>query len=607
MKKNTLLINLFVFMLIFVFFLVGCTNVTNKETSVKESKIFKVAAVQFNSQLNKRDENINALIKVITEAAKNGAKLIVTPEMVTTGYYYKNREAIEPFVDTIPGITTQKLTEVAKEYHTYIVVGLPEVDSETGIYYNAAALIGPEGYIGKYRKMHQWETEEHWAAWGDLGVPVYDTEIGKIAINICMDSAYFESARLAAVNGADILAFPTNSSAQAISALQARAEQNGLYIVSANRSNTENGFHMIGASAVWSPAGEKLVEAKYVAKEEEDIDEPTIVYAEINPSHYENAAKERLNERRTELYQDLMLYIAPWDYTKNTTENDITAAALQYEPVIGDKEANTTIIKELINDALIKAEKEGTKLDLIVLPELALTGPVAELNEINIFAETLDGATVKTFKELAATNEVHIVFGMIEKEGDKLYDSAILVEPKGEVVGKYRKTHLNESDKSWATQGDEIKVFETDLGKIGIMIGYDALFPEVAGVMMVNRADIITIPTSWDLQYGKELQINKDISANRYPDGSMCLWDSIAMSSQAYTIVSNFTGTENNYLGGSALFTLDPLYGLDQPVVTLEKRDALVMRFSTIQADWWFNQEKLVQSRRTAFYKPLVH
>ncbi len=568
---------------------------------------FKAAAVQFNPQLNERDKNIEELLKVVTDAAKQGSKLIVTPEMATTGYYYANREAIAPFVDTIPGYTTKKFEEVAKKYDAYIVVGLPEVDSETELYYNAAALVGPEGYIGKYRKTHQWETEEHWAAWGDLGVPVYETKVGKIAINICMDSAYFESARLAAVNGADILAFPTNSSAQAISALQARAIQNGLYIVSANRSNTENGFHMIGASAIWSPEGKKLAEAAFTPSPDKDIHESTIIYGEIDRTQYNNQGKKRLKERRPELYKDLMLYIAPWDYSKNNDSHDISAVVLQYEPVIGNKEENLKKIKALLQKSLQEGKKKGKAVQLVVLPELSTTGPIKELDTVKEAAEDLDGTTVKTFAKLAKDNNLHIVFGMIEKEGEKLYNSAVLVGPKGEVMGSYRQTHLNEPDKKWATPGNALKVFSTDIGKIGVMIGYDAVFPEVAGVMAVKRADIIAMPSRWNGIFDREIEINPSISANKYPTGAMSLWDSVAMSAQAYTVVSNLIGTDSNYFGQSGLYTLDPLYGLDQPMIALKNQeDPFLMEFKTLQNDWWFNQQRLIESRRTYFYKPLI-
>ncbi|HYE81707.1 MAG TPA: nitrilase-related carbon-nitrogen hydrolase [Clostridia bacterium] len=599
---------------IIVFVIILCILITNSGISnicmadaIPTTGTFKAAAVQFNPQLNERDKNIDALVAVVTEAAQEGAKLIVTPEMATTGYYYPDRKAIEPFVDTIPGITTRRFEEVARQNDVYIVIGMPELDKETGLFYNSAALVGPEGYIGKYRKTHQWETEEHWAAWGDLGVPVYDTKLGKIAINICMDSAYFETARLAAVNGADILTFPTNSSAQAISALQARAVQNGLYIVSANRSNTENGFHMIGASAVWSPKGEKLAEAAFVLNKDEDINEPTILYADIDPALYKNDSKERLKERRPELYKDLMLYVAPWDYTKTVEDREVTAVSLQYEPVIGKKQENMDKIKKLVADARKEAKEKGKKIDLFVLPEMSVTGPISDSKAIGESAEELTGVTVNFFKEIAKENAAYIVFGMIEKEAGNLYNTAVLIDQEGGIAGSYRQTHLNSNDVKWAKAGDEIKVFSTNIGKIGVMLGYDAVFPEVAGLMAVKRADIIAIPARWNGSLDRKIEINRSISANRYPEGTWCIWDSIAMSAQAYTIVSNFIGTENGYIGNSALYALDPLYGLDQPVAaSKDKEEALMVHFNTVQSKWWFNQEYLIHSRRTFFYKPLI-
>ncbi|MEI8631616.1 nitrilase-related carbon-nitrogen hydrolase [Vibrio sp. PP-XX7] len=231
---------------------------------------FLAASVEFNPTFHDRDKNITKLSADIERALKHGAKLVVAPEMATTGYLYETREEIKPYVDTIPGVTSKALEKLAKQYDAYIVVGMPEKDPKTDIYYNSSILVGPTGLVGKYRKTHLWESEEHWSAWGDLGIPVFDTALGKIAINICMDSGYFESARIAAIEGADIIAFPTNSSIQAIYYNQAHAMHNGVYIVEANRNNTEKGYHMVGMSAIWDPNGHKLAATPYTDKKEKD-------------------------------------------------------------------------------------------------------------------------------------------------------------------------------------------------------------------------------------------------------------------------------------------------------------------------------------------------
>lgn len=554
---------------------------------------FKAAALQFNPVMHDRDGNVKNLCAEIETLLEQGVKLVVAPEMSTTGYGYQSREDIAPYVDTLPGHATDAISALTKKYHAYVVFGMAEKDAKTDIYYNSAALVGPEGYIGSYRKTHQWETEEHWAAWGDKGVPVFATELGNIAINVCMDAAYFESARLAAVNGADILAFPTNSSAQAVSALPARAIQNGMYIVSANRSNTELGFHMIGSSAIWSPTGKKLVEAPLIASEKEDVDAAAAYIATIDPAQYQNANKALFMQRRPELYQNLMLRVGPWDYTKSAESKHVNAVALQYTPQ-GSEEQNKASIQKLMENV--------SDADLVVLPELSLIGtvsgtPKADAKQAAEFASSL-----------AVKYGTAVIIGAVEEKNGKLYNTSVLVDAAGKVAGTYYKTHLSESDRKWATAGDDIPVFSVDgIGKIGMLIGDDVCFPETAGVLTTKRADVIAIPSAWYGQYGGFFEINNKLSANPFPANAMVLWDAVSEGAQSYTITANFVGGEKGYLGSSALNTLDPLYGLDQPLAASKTEEqALSMSFDTLQSSWWYNQEMLINSRRCDYYKPLV-
>lgn len=562
----------------------------------------KIAAIQFNPKLNRRNANIKELKGLVREAAENGAELIVTPEMATTGYHYLDRSAISPYVDTIPGLTTAQFSEIAKAYQTHIVIGMAELDSETGLYYNSAALVGPEGYIGKYRKIHQWVVENYWSCWGDIGCPVFETEIGNIAMIICQDATYLESARLAAVNGADILCFPTNSSGASISMLQHWAEMNGLYIVSANRSDKEEDFNMIGASAIWAPNGEKIAEAPFTS--EVTGCSPSILYGTINTSDYQNHAKSRMLERRMDAYKELMLFLGPWDYTKNTHSRSIKAATLQYEPIIGDKQANLSKVKKLVR------EKVEGDVNLIVLPELSLIGPVKTIRkqDIHPFAETDDGPTIQEMKQLAREVEAHIVFGFAEQEMPHFYNAALLISPQGEVIGKHRKIHLNEQNDKWATPGDRIFVTPVNgFGRVGMMIGYDATFPEVSSVLAVKRADMICIPASWSGEHGVELSMNQQIFPRPYPKGTVSTWDAVAKGAQAYTIVSNFVGTSVEFKGRSAIYNLDQNYVHDQTVIASDSQEeVLVNQFHTMKTDWWLNQEKLILTRRTSYYKPLV-
>ncbi|WP_431801413.1 nitrilase-related carbon-nitrogen hydrolase [Halobacillus andaensis] len=611
MNYKALFVVLFLFSFVFAPF--QTEAVTDKSSDKrghkqekKLSEPFKAASIQFNPELKKPEKNIKELYKETEKAFKNGAKLVVAPEMATTGYMFESREDIAPFVEQIPGPTTEIFSELAAEYNSYIVFGMPEVDPGTDLYYNSSVLIGPEGLIGKYRKMHLWETDAYWAARGDSEVPVYDTELGKVAMNICMDSAYYETARIAAVKGADILAFPTNSSAQTISALPARAQQNGLYVVSSNRSNTEEGFHMAGGSAIWSPHGEKLAEAPYSPDEDNDIDETKVIYDEVDPEHYQNDNKELLKERRPELYKELSQYIQPWDSRATTESKKVKAMALQYSPKLSDKKTNQKKVSKLIEEE-VSTSKDT---DLIVLPELSFTGPVTDksINSIYSLSEKDQGNTYQFISQLAKKHNINLVYGMIERENDQLYNSAILVNENGKIKGKYRKTHLDHNEKRWATPGSSLPVFDIEgLGKIGLLIGDDVRFPEASGVLSVKRADMIAVPVSWSGEYSGNMEINKNISENQYPDHSVVLWDAVAIGAQAYTIFANFVGSEHEFKGSSGLYTLDPLYGLDQPVIgSSTDEEAVPFEFNTIQAEHWFNQEKLLQSRHPVYYDSLI-
>ena len=118
------------------------------------SQAFQAAAVQFEPSLGNKEGNIAGLLSLVEQAATAGADLIVTPEMGTTGYCWFDRAEVKPMVEPIPGPTTKHFTELASRLGCHIVIGMPEVDPVTDLYYNSAVLIGPDGVVGKHRKTH---------------------------------------------------------------------------------------------------------------------------------------------------------------------------------------------------------------------------------------------------------------------------------------------------------------------------------------------------------------------------------------------------------------------------------------------------------------------
>ena len=194
---------------------------------------------------------------MVEEAARNDAKLIVLVEMATTAYCFFDRAEIAPYVEPIPGPTTERFGELAARYGCYIVVGMPEVDPETDIYYNSLALVGPEGVVGKYRKTHSFISENTWAKDGDLDLPVFRTELGNLGSLICMDASFPETARVLALRGADVICFPTNWLLEKAPAPAwiTRAFENGVYLIAADRWGNERTVEFSGGSAVIDPDG----------------------------------------------------------------------------------------------------------------------------------------------------------------------------------------------------------------------------------------------------------------------------------------------------------------------------------------------------------------
>lgn len=458
---------------------------------------YRVAAIQFEPRLFAKEENLEALLRLTEEAALGGAKLIVTPEMATTAYCWASREEVAGEVEPVPGPTTARFAEIATRHACWIVVGLAEVDPETGIFYNSAVLIGPEGPIGLYRKTHAYISEPKWAKDGDLGLPVFATPLGRIAMTICMDACYPETARVPALAGADVICFPTNwlSEKSPSPSWMARAAENGVYFIAANRHGLERGVQFSGGSAVIDPDG-----AVQSALDIGDglvwgwIDLARARTKRLHPERPENL----LADRRPDAYGAMTLNSYLWNPAEFhglygmrplPEERHSRVAVVQFAPAAGDVEAN-----------LARIEREAAALaetDLIVFPELAVAGPVTDRRSAERLAEPIPGPTTDRLQAIAAASGVFLVVGLVEREAGsgRLYNSAVLIGPEG-IAGRYRKLHLAAEDRAWATAGDGgLPTFDIPPGRVGLQIGYDALFPEAARALALDGADVIAYPS----------------------------------------------------------------------------------------------------------------
>lgn len=177
----------------------------------------KVATTNIRGGFDK-EENVDHLIQMAEEAAKNGAKLVVFAEQYIQGYFPKLTGPLTTEIvrhhqkeaEIIPeGESVQKIINCAQKNDIYIAFGMTERDKNFyDVLYNTAVLVGPEGYIGNYRKVHQPVDEKHIYTRGD-DFPVFNTKIGKIGMAICLDKYMVESARELTLRGAEMICFLT--------------------------------------------------------------------------------------------------------------------------------------------------------------------------------------------------------------------------------------------------------------------------------------------------------------------------------------------------------------------------------------------------------------
>jgi predicted amidohydrolase len=449
---------------------------------------------------------------------------------------------------------------------------------------------------------------------------VFETRFGRIALLICQDANYVETFRLAALGGADVVCFSTNSSGQTIGHLQARAIQNGVYIVSANRSDTEveryNGkpFEMKGCSAVWSPQGKKLAEAR--------IKGEAIVYAEIDPAAF-HLRKVRLSQRRPETYKALARHVAPWNLRATKKPRRIEAVAVQYLPTPAAVQENCQLIEQLLeerlgstrNSAPVKNGKSASPADgrLIVLPELSLIGRTTA-EKTRALAEPFDeGPTYRWAAALARRYESFVVCGLAERDGEQLFNAAIVVNPKGERIGHARKVHLNRDDRAWAAAGDGWTVVHAEqLGRLGILVGNDSYVPEAGTVMAIQRADVVAVSADWhgEIAGDEGIAINDDINPHA-KQKAMVLWDEMSWGHQFFTVVANSAASDVGPGGRSGVYSTDPIYGIASTTfAATDEREVVVGRFQTLNGahpEHWIDQHHYIGSRRPdSLYYPLL-
>lgn len=549
---------------------------------------YLAAAIQFEPELGRPDANVPHLLSLAEEAALHGARLIVLPEMANVGYCFADRTEIAPYVQPVPGAFTSQVEALAARYACVVVCGMGEVDGDSGLYYNTAMVVGPQGYLGKYRKTHFFSADAKWAVEGDLGFPVWDTPVGRLGVAICMDATYPEVGRLLALQGAEVVCFPTNwvGSHTPDHRWMSQAYENGVYWIAANRCGHERGLQFLGGSSVIAPDGQ----VRSLAGPDDRIVYGEIDLAVAGAHRYGDARPEhKLADRRPELYREMMQAPYTWSPAYYHTlygspglpePRSSRVAIVQCDRPSADFPVTPSSVLSLLSE---------DEVDLVVIPELLFSAvsPLESKNSSGL-------QDIEPLIALARARSCLVAGTVLDREGDKLFNTAVLVD-RDQVLGTQRKCHLSGDDCTWATAGSgPFRTIDTAVGRIALVPGYDACFFETLRVVANAGADLVCIPARipWRSSY-----------AIPGTERSWMYWQSKAWESCMVLAVANYAVPGQP--GGSGIWVPDVRENRSQErVTTSDTGEAAVLTIDTHSR--YIREKRGLGWRQVQWYKPLV-
>jgi len=234
----------------------------------------KLALCQINSKRENKVANLQKIEEWTIKAKEQGANLAIFPEMSLTAYVLHDQ--VYSQAEPIPGPNVAKVEALCKKTGMHVIFGMPELSNKAqSTVYNTAVFVGPQGLIGKYRKMylptHSVFEEKRYFRCG-YEPAAFQTDIGDIALTICYDVFFPEVYRLARLKGGQLIVCISASPAVRRSYFEiltrARAIENTCYLAYVNLVGIEEGLQFWGGSHVVSPTGDVLAKAKY---DEEDL------------------------------------------------------------------------------------------------------------------------------------------------------------------------------------------------------------------------------------------------------------------------------------------------------------------------------------------------
>ncbi|MBX5477395.1 MAG: amidohydrolase, partial [Clostridia bacterium] len=428
---------------------------------------FLAAAVQFEPAWGRPAENLERLLDLSRRAADAGARLIVWPEMATTGYIFADRAEIAPFVEPVPGPTSERVAAFCRERQVYVAYGLAEVEPDTGVFYNSAVLIDSKGkLVGRYRKTHLWVEDTRWAAPGQEW-SVWNTELGRVALLICRDADFPEAARILALSRADVVLHPTNWLGRTpANVWRARAAENGVFWIATNRWGEERGVRFSGGSCVIGPDGEVLD-----AKGPEG-DGVAMAVVSVDRARDKERPDVDALVCTPEECQELLLnpHLYPPSGGSFPEAKVVVVQA-------GDSPSNPSDVKLACERQLIELLDSDAPPALVVLPALVDVQDVRGARDVAAWAEPLPGPSSDWLLEWARRLNSRLVTTLLEWADGDLYLTTVLVGTDG-VEAKKRSSQIPKPARAWCGTGSGDAYVDLPFGRVGLLNLTELRHPE---------------------------------------------------------------------------------------------------------------------------------
>lgn len=269
-------------------------------------------------------------------------------------------------------------------------------------------------------------------------------------------------------------------------------------------------------------------------------------------------------------------------WTPSHNVNTMKAGYIQNSPLFGEKEKNFNQVRKLIGDI---------KIDILVLPELFATGyAFTSKEEVKDLAETSDGETANFLKEISTKTGAVVVAGFIEKDDGKNYNSSMMVY-KNKVIDTYRKIHLFNKEKLWFTPGNKkLPVHNINGMKIGMMVCFDWIFPEVSRTLALSGAQVIAHPSNLITPYCQQAMVTR------------CL------ENRVFAVTANRIGNEKRGKDNFTFTGRSQITSFDGKILSSAPKDEIFM--DTVEIDITKANNKMIndyndvlKDRRKEFYR----